>query len=241
MIFIELLVPKGVLEPLLRPSVASVQAASAGGRTSRQHRGAGRRHRGGAADGGRSGRGVRGAAPGGGERAGGSGWSARPGGRPRFLVRAHVPGPWRKDLSETLSCGVTRILVQECGVAETAYSDLDVQVHVVGVPECGIGLRGAVTTSQGIVDLMDRPLSEAAVRGEVLRPAGCWFHWAWTRPPSGWTASSSPSAVWTGSWRSAPGDRARVTPAQPDRGPAARTVATAPAMPRSRACSSAFR
>ena len=105
--------------------------------------------------------------------------------RPRFLVRVHVPGPWRKDMSEILISDATRIIAEECCVvaeergvgapsySDPAHSDLDVQVHVVGVSEGSIGLGGAVTTSQGIVDLMNRPLVDAAARGEALEDPVC--------------------------------------------------------------------
>ena len=70
-------------------------------------------------------------------------------------------------MSETVISGVTRVVAEECGVggpaySDTAHSDLDIQVHVVGVSEGSIGLGGAVTTSPGIVDLMNRPLADAA-------------------------------------------------------------------------------
>lgn len=93
--------------------------------------------------------------------------------RPRYLVRVHVPGPWRKDLSATVISDVTRIVAQECAVGDAAYRDLDIQVHVIGVSEGSIGMRGEVTTSHGIVELMNRPLADAATRGEALEDPMC--------------------------------------------------------------------
>ncbi|WP_049577760.1 hypothetical protein [Nonomuraea sp. SBT364] len=90
-----------------------------------------------------------------------------PADRPRYLVRVHVPGPWRKDMSEAVIAYATKVLKESDG------RDPDVQVHVLGVPEGGIGLDGAATTSEGIIELMNAPERDALAAGTAARDPLC--------------------------------------------------------------------
>lgn len=91
---------------------------------------------------------------------------------PVFVVRIHVPGPWRKDMSEYLVQHVTGVLTKfadETGTARQA----SVQVHVLGVPEGGLGVDGQVRTSTRLVDMMGEPYEEDLAAGRALRDPLC--------------------------------------------------------------------
>ncbi|MFB4290684.1 YHS domain protein [Nonomuraea sp. ATR24] len=90
-----------------------------------------------------------------------------PGDRPRYLVRVYVPGPWRKDMSEAVVSYATKVLRESDG------RDPDVQVHVLGVPEGGIGLNGRATTSEGIVELLNAPVEADLAAGRAARDPMC--------------------------------------------------------------------
>ncbi|MEU8245493.1 YHS domain protein [Nonomuraea sp. NPDC048916] len=91
----------------------------------------------------------------------------RPVTTPRYVVRAHVPGPWRKDMSGPIISYVTRVLRQEDGREPVVH------VHVLGVPEGGIGLDGRATTSTGIVDLLNEPYKAELASGRAVRDPLC--------------------------------------------------------------------
>ncbi|WP_216212328.1 hypothetical protein [Amycolatopsis aidingensis] len=96
-----------------------------------------------------------------------------PEGPPRCVVRVHVPGPWRKDLSETLVAYATRIIAAEFEDRLRPYREPTVQVHVIGVSEGSIGLRGKVATSNDIVEMLSEPYREDAAEGRALRDPMC--------------------------------------------------------------------
>lgn len=90
-----------------------------------------------------------------------------PGTPPVYVVRVHVPGPWRKDMSETVIAHVTKALT------EVDDREPEVQVHVLGVPEGGIGLHGQATTSTQLVELMSQPYEAGLADGTALRDPLC--------------------------------------------------------------------
>ncbi|XVQ10343.1 YHS domain-containing protein [Spirillospora sp. CA-255316] len=83
-----------------------------------------------------------------------------------YMVRVHAPGPWRKDTSEHIIGAFTK-----------AITDLDpgaaVQVHVLGVPEGSIGVRGEAKTSTELVEMMNDPLRQAHAEGRALLDPMC--------------------------------------------------------------------
>jgi hypothetical protein len=90
-----------------------------------------------------------------------------PADRPRYLVRVYVPGPWRKDMSQAVVSYVTKVLIDSDG------RDPIVQVHVLGVPEGGIGLDGQVRTSEAIVEMMSAPYQDDLATGRAARDPLC--------------------------------------------------------------------
>ncbi|RKN37916.1 YHS domain protein [Streptomyces hoynatensis] len=90
-----------------------------------------------------------------------------PGQPPRYVVRIHVPGPWRKELSEQLVVRVTRALAEFDGDPERLYREPHAEVHVLGVPEGGYGAFGRVIGESAMSELIS-----AAVRGEGKAPPG---------------------------------------------------------------------
>jgi len=83
-----------------------------------------------------------------------------------YLVRVHVPGPWRKDTAEHIIGAFTRAITEE-------DPDADVQVYVLGVPEGSIGVRGEVKTSTDLVEMMNAPLRDAYAEGKALLDPMC--------------------------------------------------------------------
>ncbi|MFF5986919.1 hypothetical protein [Prauserella flavalba] len=67
-----------------------------------------------------------------------------------LLVRVSVPEGWREDMSPYLVETYGRLL-----------ADPGAMVHVVGVPEGGIGLGGQVLRANDIVRLITRPFRES--------------------------------------------------------------------------------
>ncbi|NNH68948.1 YHS domain protein [Nocardia uniformis] len=92
---------------------------------------------------------------------------------PHCLVRVHVPGPWRKDLSETLISYATRIIADEFEDGDLPYRRPTVQVHVMGVTEGSIGMLGKAATSDDIVEMLSKPYQEDATAGKALRDPMC--------------------------------------------------------------------
>ncbi len=92
---------------------------------------------------------------------------------PRCLVRISVPGPWRKDLSETLISYATRIIADEFDDSELPYRLPTVQVHVIGVTEGSIGMLGRAVSSTDLVDMLSDPYRDDAEAGRALRDPLC--------------------------------------------------------------------
>jgi len=80
---------------------------------------------------------------------------------PPYLVRVHVPGPWRKDTSEHIITTYTRLIVEEDPGAA-------VQVHVLGVADGSMGVRGEAKTSTGLVEMMNDPLRQDLAEGRAV-------------------------------------------------------------------------
>lgn len=74
--------------------------------------------------------------------------------RPRYVVRIHVPGPWRKDLSEQLISRVTRALAEFDHDPDGLYREPFAEVHVLGVPEGGYGAYGRVIGQSALAELI---------------------------------------------------------------------------------------
>ncbi|MFB4318991.1 YHS domain protein [Actinomadura sp. 21ATH] len=88
------------------------------------------------------------------------------GGPAPYMVRVHVPGPWRKDTSEYVIAAFTSRIVE-------VDPDADVQVHVLGVPEGSIGVRGEAKTSAALVEMMNEPLQQDYAEGKAVRDPMC--------------------------------------------------------------------
>lgn len=91
------------------------------------------------------------------------GGPAADGDRSRYLVRASVPGPWRKEMSEHIVTRVTAALA-------SPDDDPDVRIQVVGVPEGGHGLHGRVYGSNDLAELLSEPY-RVARRAGTAQPA----------------------------------------------------------------------
>ncbi|MEQ4305450.1 hypothetical protein ABNF97_29405 [Plantactinospora sp. B6F1] len=94
----------------------------------------------------------------------------------RYVVRAYVPAPWRKDLSQVLITHVTRVLSEAGGgtPAEPAgAAAARVQVHVLGVTEGSIGIGGEARTSTDLVDMLGAPYEADLAAGRAVRDPLC--------------------------------------------------------------------
>jgi YHS domain-containing protein len=78
-----------------------------------------------------------------------------------YMVRVHVPGPWRKDTSEHVIAAFTQVILDEDPGA-------GVQVHVLGVPEGSMGVRGEPKTSADLVEMMNEPLQQDLAEGRAV-------------------------------------------------------------------------
>lgn len=85
----------------------------------------------------------------------------------RYVVRVHVPGAWRKDLSKTLVERVTRVLAEFDPEPERLYGKPHAEVHVLSVPDGGYGVFGRVVGQSAMAELIS-----ATKRGTVEAPAG---------------------------------------------------------------------
>ncbi|MFC4377746.1 hypothetical protein ACFO5K_27075 [Nocardia halotolerans] len=92
---------------------------------------------------------------------------------PHCLVRIHVPGPWRKDMSETMISYATRILSEELGDRELPYHRPTVQVHVVGISEGSVGMLGKMVKSEDLVAMLSDPYRHDAEAGKALKDPMC--------------------------------------------------------------------
>lgn len=80
---------------------------------------------------------------------------------PRYLVRVSVPDAWRKEMSEQVISRVTRVLAEVDGDPHRFYREPHAWVHVVGVPEGGMGLFGHVVGSTDIVKMITKSFRES--------------------------------------------------------------------------------
>lgn len=79
---------------------------------------------------------------------------------PRYLVRAYVPGPWRKSLSAFLIATITRALSQSEAEPGSFYREPRVEVQVIGVPEGGYGVFGRVVGEADLLDMISEAKSD---------------------------------------------------------------------------------
>ncbi|MFC9896430.1 hypothetical protein ACFVMC_22310 [Nocardia sp. NPDC127579] len=92
---------------------------------------------------------------------------------PHCLVRVFVPGPWRKDMSETVISYATRILAEEFEDRDLPYQRPTVQVQVIGISEGSVGMLGKAARSQDLVEMLSAPYQEEAAAGRALRDPLC--------------------------------------------------------------------
>ncbi|WP_280270105.1 hypothetical protein [Nocardia wallacei] len=92
---------------------------------------------------------------------------------PHCLIRIHVPGPWRKDMSETLISYATRIVSDEFDDTELPYRRPTVQVHVVGISEGSVGMLGRMMKSEDLVEMLSDPYRADAESGTALQDPMC--------------------------------------------------------------------
>jgi len=85
---------------------------------------------------------------------------------PRYLVRASVPGPWRKAMSAFLIASITRAISQVSPEPERCYRDPCVEVHVTGVPEGGYGVFGRVAGEAELLDMIHEAKTDAPAPGD---------------------------------------------------------------------------
>lgn len=94
---------------------------------------------------------------------------------PRYVVRLSVPGAWRKEMSATAVERVTRVLASmdaELGLSpRRLYEEPAAWVHVLGVPEGGLGAFGRVQTSADLVRLITAPFRESPDRDALVGAA----------------------------------------------------------------------
>lgn len=86
-----------------------------------------------------------------------------------YLVRVTVPGPWRKDVSGPIIQAATAALTE----VHPGGHRPEVQVLVAGVSEGSLGLRGGVTTSADLVELMNEPHRGDLEAGRALLDPLC--------------------------------------------------------------------
>ncbi|WP_019610674.1 hypothetical protein [Nocardiopsis sp. CNS-639] len=92
---------------------------------------------------------------------------------PRYAVRFHVPGPWRKAMSDALVSYATRVVADAEADAERPYREPVVQVQVVGVTEGSLGVYGRAVDSDALVELISEPYAEDLARGRAVRDPLC--------------------------------------------------------------------
>lgn len=75
-------------------------------------------------------------------------------GPPRYVVRVHVPGSWRKSVGPFLIASITRAISQASPEPGRCYREPCVEVHVIGVPEGGYGVFGRVVGESALLDMI---------------------------------------------------------------------------------------
>jgi YHS domain-containing protein/phenylpyruvate tautomerase PptA (4-oxalocrotonate tautomerase family) len=83
-------------------------------------------------------------------------------GPPRYVVRVHVPGPWRKSLSESVVEQVTRVLAESDPDPDRLRREPHAEVHVLGVPDGGYGAFGRVVGDSALGELISEAKSGTA-------------------------------------------------------------------------------
>lgn len=87
-------------------------------------------------------------------------------GPPRYLVRAYVPGPWRKAMSAFLIASITRAISQSSPEPGRCYREPCVEVHVIGVPEGGYGVFGRVAGESALLDMISEAKTDTPAPGD---------------------------------------------------------------------------
>lgn len=89
---------------------------------------------------------------------------------PRFVVRVHVPGPWRKAMSAFLIASITRALSQTDTDPERFYREPHVEVQVVGVPEGGYGVFGRVIGESALLEMINQAKTDTPTSEDPAAP-----------------------------------------------------------------------
>ncbi|NYH54896.1 YHS domain-containing protein [Nocardiopsis arvandica] len=92
---------------------------------------------------------------------------------PRYMVRFHVPGPWRKAMSGAVVAYATKVISEVEADSGRPYREPVVQVQVMGVTEGSMGVFGKAVDSEGIVEMMSDPYREDLARGRAARDPLC--------------------------------------------------------------------
>ncbi|MEU2946466.1 YHS domain protein [Nocardiopsis alba] len=96
-----------------------------------------------------------------------------PGAAPRYVVRFHVPAPWRKAMSPNLIAYATKVISEVEADPERPYRDPVVQVQVVGVTEGSLGLYGEPVDSERLVEIIGEPYRQDLAEGRAVRDPLC--------------------------------------------------------------------
>lgn len=85
-----------------------------------------------------------------------------------LLVRVTVPENWREELSEFLITAFTKILTET--VDENLAEKPNAWIHVIGVPDGGMGVFGNAMTAKDFVRYITKPVRGAPAPADL--PAG---------------------------------------------------------------------
>lgn len=85
---------------------------------------------------------------------------------PRYLVRAYVPGPWRKAMNAFLIASITRAVGQASPEPGRCYREPCVEIHVIGVPDGGYGVFGRPTGESALLDMISAAKTPADATGD---------------------------------------------------------------------------